>query len=158
MNIFKKRFYRSQEAVYLTAQWFQKQGIKDIIIPKFTVAKDHKDWKKHTDNGDLIVQGKRIEVKGLNKPIYNFTRTKPYPRKTWIVCAKHSFDMAEPTPYIYIIWNKQRTHFGYIKTETKKDWKTFTMRDPDYKNESGTIMPQVMYIYDTSKVKIIKAV
>tara|TARA_R100000908_G_C3687403_1_gene103321 strand:- start:135 stop:593 length:459 start_codon:yes stop_codon:yes gene_type:complete len=147
-NRFLERFAKSHEAVALTAKWFASQGNYKIKIPDFTIAGSHKDWKKHTDNGDLYVNNKRIEVKGLLKEKYSFTTKHEYPYDNWIICAKHSYDRANPKPYAYIIWNFQRTHFAIVKNDTQKEWKVSTIKDPHYPNS------QDFYVVDSSFVEV----
>ena len=131
-NKFLERFAKSHEAVKLTAEWFEKEGCSNIRIPDFTLAPSHKEWKKHTDDGDLYVNNKRIEVKGLTAQHYWFTTNKEYPYDNWIICAKHSYDRAKPKPYAYLVWNCNRTHFGIIKTDTFDNWKIKNIKDPNY--------------------------
>jgi len=131
-NKFVERFNASHDAVEHTVKWLKSLGVKNIRVPKSKLAPSHSQWKKYTDDGDLFVGSKRLEVKGMMAKQYWFTAWHEFPYTNWTVCAKHSYDRANPKPYAYLMWNNKRTHVAIIKTDTYKWWKTIEIKDPNY--------------------------
>lgn len=106
----------SHKTVWLVARWLWAMGC-NVYISKVREAKRHAEWKQFADDGDLYVfsdsgSRRRIEVKGSGA---DFTGPHDYPYHDMLVCAKHSYDNADPKPYAYVIVNKARTHAGIIK-------------------------------------------
>ena len=120
----------SAGAVFRTAKYFYNKGIPATIQP-MKKAKSYKERMKYTDDGDLMIS-QRIEVKGLS---CSFTG-----RDDWkfgnklIVCARHSWDLASPKPYAYMLWNKERTHVAIIYGNTRPHWTVAKVRDKRYQN------------------------
>ena len=147
-NKFLERFVGSHSAVEHSAEWLKSLGCKNITIPKPKLAPSHAQWKQYADKGDLFVGKTRIEVKGLLKKRYWFTRNYEYPYDNWIICAKHSYDRAIQKPYAYLIWNYKRTHVGIVKVNTLKQWKVTKIKDPNYDRYED------MYVIDKLMVEV----
>lgn len=114
---FLKFLDESRPAVMFVAQWFNKLGYT-IGLPPTTKAKTYEEWEEHADSGDLIIN-MRLEVKQLSA---DFTGREDWPFKDFIVCAKHSFDRADPKPYMYVIVNKAMTHAGIVMGSHSGNW------------------------------------
>ena len=135
---FLKHLDNSIETMWTCARFLYSQGYS-VKINSMKKTKNYKDWRKYADNGDLEiwVEGvsKRIEVKGLS---YDFTNKEDFPFPVLIVCASHSWDMAEPKPFAYIIFNKKRTHVAIVYGKDKSNWaieRKFDKRYDDYAQE-----------------------
>ena len=85
----------SANAVHYIAKWLLNKGY-NVQINAASRANSHEDWKAHVDSGDLFIQ-QRIEVKHLSCD-FSSAETWPFGGK-FIVCAKHSWDRAQPKPY-----------------------------------------------------------
>lgn len=124
----------STEAVFIVALYLHKKGL-DVKIKAVQKANSHKEWKQYKDDGDIFVykNGKpyRIEVKGLS---CDFTSDKDWKFKDFIVCAKHSYDNAEPVPFSYMMLNKDKTHMAIVKTKTYPSWGVVKRKDSRYKD------------------------
>ena len=124
----------STEAVFIVALHLYNKGL-DVRINAMQKAKSHKEWKSCKDDGDLYVyknnKSYRIEVKGSGS---DFECAKDWKYNSFIVCAKHSYDQAEPKPYAYMILNKERTHVAIVKTSTKNKWYSEYKMDRRYDN------------------------
>lgn len=125
---FLKHLDDSADTVFTCAKYFYNKGIPVEISP-MTKAKNHGEWKSHADNGDLLIS-QRIEVKGLS---HDFTCADDWKfGKEFIICAKHSWDLANPKPYAYMICNRERTHVAIVYGRTKDKWTTKTVQDSRY--------------------------
>lgn len=132
---FQKHLKESQNTVWLVAQWLCKKGYHIQIGPngglfpkKTGAAESHKDFIKHQDSGDLYIS-QRVEIKGLSA---NFTSAEDWPFDGFIVCAKHSWDYADPKPYVYFIVNNNRTHMAIVKGDTSSKWTVREKKDKRY--------------------------
>tara|TARA_X000001382_G_C3140483_1_gene169407 strand:+ start:486 stop:944 length:459 start_codon:yes stop_codon:yes gene_type:complete len=127
---FLEHLDESKNAVFKCAEYFYKKGIPVEIQP-MQKAKRHKDWKDHTDDGDLLIS-QRIEVKNVSA---DFTSENDWKfGNKFIVCAKHSWDMAQLKPYAYMIVNKNKTHVAIVYGKTKKHWFVEERTDKRYDN------------------------
>ena len=124
----------STEAVFITALYLHKQGL-DVRINSMKKAESHKDWKNCKDDGDMYIykndKAYRIEVKGLG---CDFTGESDWKFKDFIVCAKHSYNNADPVPYAYMILNKNKTHIAIVNTSSYPDWNIVNRKDSRYEN------------------------
>ena len=145
-----EQFLRDLEAskgpVELIASWFRSLG-KEVIVPELSKAPDKEQWKDYIDHGDLYVDGHRVEVKGLS---CNWTCAADWPFKDFLVCAKHSYDLADPKPHGYIYLNKAMTHIATVKSETYSKWGYRSVFDWRFDQT------QVTYCIDPGWVKFAK--
>ena len=119
----------SEEAVWFVAQMLSKRGYR-VSVPVTTKAETYGEWKGHADNGDLFIE-QRVEVKrrGLD-----FTNKGDWPHPDFIVCAQHSWDRAEPKPYLYIILSKSGTHAASVFGHSSPSWYVEKRTDSRYEN------------------------
>lgn len=131
---FLEHLENSTESVFIVARYLHKKGL-DVKIKAVQKAKKHEEWKQYKDDGDIFVYKNgipyRIEVKGLS---CNFTSDKDWKFKDFIVCAKHSYDSADPIPFSYMILNKDKTHIAIVKTTSYPLWDVVVRIDSRYEN------------------------
>jgi hypothetical protein len=120
----------SDKARHIIAKYLIKRG-HEVTIPPTSRAEKKSDWRKHADNGDLYIK-QRIEVKMLG---CHFTNKFDWPYKDkFIVCAKHSWDMANPKPYGYFLLNNKATHFAFVSNNTSSKWTSDVRKDSRYES------------------------
>lgn len=131
---FLKHLDDSVDSVFIASRYLYDKGL-DVRINSMRKAKNHKEWKEFKDDGDLFVYKKdkqfRVEVKGLS---CNFTNSKDWPFRDFIVCAKHSYDISKVKPFAYIILNQNRTHIAIVKTNTFSNWNVVSRKDNRYQD------------------------
>jgi len=146
-NKFMNHLDQSHDAVWQVARWFVKHG-SIVQVNTTSKAKSHKEWRDHIDSGDLYLS-QRVEVKGLGA---EFTSAEDWPFKDqFMVCAKHSYDIANPKPYMYVYLNKARTHLAVLKADTYNDWFIKTYKDKRYEN-----LTQDFYVCPTKLLKFME--
>ena len=127
---FLKHLDASHDAVWCAARWLQNKGHHVVVTPT-SKSKTHGEWKQHADSGDLYLQ-QRIEVK---KRGIDFTGAGDWPHgDKFIVCSRHSYDLARPKPYAWIILNKAKTHAAIVKAESRTRWVVEKRTDSRYQN------------------------
>ena len=112
----------SRVAVWLVARWLVDHGYTVTVNPT-SYAPKHDDWREFADEGDLLINGHRAEVKCLTA---NFTSVDDWPFDDFIVCAKHAWDNADPKPYRICYLNNAMTHFAALdclKTCSQWTWR-----------------------------------
>jgi len=130
---FLQHLEKSASAVWFVAMWFWGKGYT-VTMPFITMASGHEQWRDHADNGDLEVlignERKRVEVKHLG---VCFTGREDWPFPDFIVCAKHSFDNAQPKPDYYIVLSNDKEAMGIVDTSYASEWTTSRRTDSRYK-------------------------
>lgn len=143
----------SHPAVRIVATYLVSRGHRVVVNPT-TKAKTHGEWKDHADNGDITMwangEGKplRVEVKRLSKA---FTRCEDWPFPDMIVCAKHSFDRANPPVNAYIYLNADMTHGAIVQASTRPHWTVKKLKDTRY-----AIVEQDFYMVELNHATFIK--
>ena len=139
---------KSQDDVWRIARWFSEKGY-EVRIPPTSYAKNYQDRLNHQDKGDLYVtfqKEERVEVKGLSR---QFTCKDDWPMgNIAIVCAKHSFDHANPKPFFYILLSADKVHAMFIRSDTKEHWEEKEYTDKRYES-----MRQVFYVCPIQYIK-----
>jgi len=125
---FLNHLKESVTGVNVVARWLEGRGHNVRVAPQSTLSGEHKDWKENADDGDIfIIKEFRVEAKRLG---YDFTSLNDWPHgDKFIVCAKHSFDRADPKPRFYVYLNRAMTHLAVLETKTYSDW--WVERKPD---------------------------
>lgn len=142
---FKKHLAQSHSAVWKVAQYLSSKG-NPVTVPPTFVTPNHKDWKEYADDGDIYM-GQRIEVKRRG---FSFSSKESWPYKTFMVCAKHSFDNAKPKPYAYFVLSKEGNNSAVVMASTQKSWIVDRVKDKRYDN-----MVQDVYLCPLNLVKFI---
>ena len=139
----------SIDTVFIVAKYLYHKTGMDIKINSLERASKHSEWNRCKDDGDLYLFkdniSYRIEVKGLS---CDFKNNDDWPFRDFIVCAKHSFDHADPKPYAYFILNKNRTHAAIVRTHTSDSWHVVERADKRYNN-----ITQCFYICDFEHIE-----
>lgn len=125
---FLAHLQQSTNAVWRVAQWLCQQGYQATVMPA-TTAKDPSQWEAHADAGDILL-AQRVEVKRLS---IQFTSPQDWPfGDKFIVCAKQSWDRAQPKPYAYIILSADMNHAAIVKGDTQDKWYVEKRQDTRY--------------------------
>lgn len=114
---FQERLEKSHRAVWRVAYWFWRKG-REVSIPK--------KFLDGPDQGDLFVNGDRVEVK--HKDVA-FTDAADFPFNDVLLGEVNSFDRADPKPVSYILVNRDLTHCLIVLCKDSQTWTTRTVRD-----------------------------
>ena len=125
---FLRHLRESEWVRWYVAQWLSQSGYSVSLAP-VRYAPTTADWQKFADQGDLHIN-MRIEVKGLSR---HFTCREDWPfGVNFIVCARHSYDNADPKPYAYIILNNTCTHAAFVLSASYATWRVERRVDSRY--------------------------
>ena len=131
---FLKHLTASTPAVSVVAKHLNNKGFH-VEIPAIQKAPTQDQWKGYADDGDIYatLNGNkyRIEVKGSSR---DFVCAEDWPYPVFFICAKHSFDFADPKPDFFFIVNKSLTHAAFLMGRDSHQWETQTMVDKRYDN------------------------
>lgn len=126
---YKGKLKRSNDAVWAVAKYMHSFTYT-ITIPALNIAKDLSEYKKFTDDGDIILhrdgRKEKIEVKHQT---WDWTSHTDIPWPEIIVCAKKSYDRHSEKPSAYFLVNKQLSHALVIPTSTYHSWKVKEIHD-----------------------------
>jgi len=148
-GLFVNNLDLSEPARFKVALHLVKKGVT-VTIPPMTKAKSYEDRMNHVDEGDLYINppmliGDRMEVKQLTT---QFTCERDWPYPKFFVCAKHSFDNADPIPHAYILLAKDEKNMAVVHSSTHPSWTSMMVKDGRYKN-----MIQDTYVCPTNLIK-----
>lgn len=122
---FDARFRASRNAELTVALYLLNIG-HEVRLPKRRLSPNFAERAKYYDDGDIYASGKRIEVKHL-KHDFEF---QSWPFADAAICAKRSFDRANPKPDYYYLVNASMTVAALIDVATTRpDW--LVKRIPD---------------------------
>lgn len=122
---FESRFRASRKAEMAVALYLLNRG-HTVTLPKRQMAKTFAERKDYADKGDVYASGRRIEVKHI-KHDFDY-QVWPFP--TAAICAKKSFDAADPRPDYYYIVNAPMTVAALVDVKTTfPDWKVHRITD-----------------------------
>ena len=145
---FLRHLKNSQDDVWRVARWFSDKGY-EVRIPATSYTNNYQERLNHIDQGDLYIKfqkEERVEVKGLST---QFTSKDDWPMgNIAIVCAKHSFDNADPTPFFYMLLSADKVHAMFIRSDTKEHWEEKEYTDKRYES-----MRQVFYVCPIQYIK-----
>lgn len=128
---FIERFKHSGKTELLIAIWLLSQG-EEVRIPEKTLRKHWSERLDHADDGDLIVNGKRCEVKGLRRSFKFGQWAYPYA----LVCSKWSYDRAIVKPKVFFLVSADQTCTAVIDVEKTFDhWFVVSQQDRE-RNET----------------------
>jgi hypothetical protein len=133
---FKVSLNKSQPAVECIADWIYGRGHRALVLPH-TTAEHRKDWRKHSDHGDLQVwfasapdKARIVEVK--HQRDHHFTggtRRDGFKYPTAIVCSVYKWDKANPKPHSVIHVNTPKTHIYVVPGTSHGRWTHRPVRD-----------------------------
>ncbi len=109
----------------VVAIWLLATG-NEVRVPKKTLRKDWSERFNHADEGDLIVNGKRCEVKGLSR---NFEFGKwPFPYA--LLSSKFSYDRMQRKPDVYFIVSGDHSCMAVVDVvKTCSKWTVVSQKD-----------------------------
>lgn len=109
----------------VVAIWLLSRG-NEVRVPQKKLRSDWSERMNHADEGDLIVNGKRCEVKGLRR---NFELGK-WPFSYALVCSKWSYDRAQNKPDVFFLVSGDHTCAAVIDVRATRDrWKVVKQED-----------------------------
>lgn len=122
---FIERFNASGKAEWLIAVWLLSRG-NEVRVPNKHLRKDWADRLNHADEGDLILNGKRCEVKGLTRHLV----CGNWPFSYALVCSKWSYDKAETKPFFYFLVSGDQSCVAVVDVvRTRPHWKVVSQQD-----------------------------
>ncbi len=132
---FLESLIRSSEGTLAIAKMFIDTGI-DVLVAGIKKAPSRAEYKKYQDAGDMFIRKgglwNKIETKRLS---VDFTCRQDWPFKgNFIVCAKHSYDLAKQKASAYIISNDKMTHVAVVRNSSQSKWLAAVKQDSRYKN------------------------
>jgi hypothetical protein len=122
---FIERFKQSHQTEMIVAVWLLSRGNEVRVMPKHLREK-WEDRLNHADEGDLIVNGKRCEVKGLRR---KFEMGKwPFPYA--LVCSKWSYDRAAKKPDVFFLVSGDHSCTAVVDVvKTCRKWTVVSQQD-----------------------------
>ena len=141
---FAEHLDASKDPVWFVGRYLSDRGYSIRIDP--TVWALHTEWKTARDNGDIYIwkpgwnngESQRVEVKQLSA----ITAPEKFQFPSMMVCAAHSWDMAEPKPLAYMLINKERTYMAMVYSKDQPSWSTRIVPDKRYEGD----YKQTMYL------------
>ena len=122
---FIRRFNKSRESEMAVALWLLERG-NEVRMPKKTLRSDWSERFKHADEGDLIVNGKRCEVKG-HRQIYEFG---VWPFSYVLLSSKFSYDRMQTKPEFYFHVSGDHSCVAVVDVKQTLDtWKVVSQKD-----------------------------
>lgn len=126
---------RSSEGTMAIAKTFVDRGI-DVLVTGIKKAPSRAEYKKYQDIGDMFIRKgnlwNKIETKRLS---VNFTCKNDWRYKDkFIVCAKHSYDLAKQKANAYVISNDKMTHVAIVRKSSQGKWFPAVKPDSRYKD------------------------
>ena len=139
---FESRFRASRKAEMAVALYLLNRG-HTVTLPKRQMAKTFAERKDYADKGDVYASGKRIEVKHIK---HDF-QYQAWPFETVAICAKKSFDAADPRPDFYYIVNASLTVAALVDVKTTfPDWlvRKITDKERGYDYDVYAVTPEYL--------------
>jgi hypothetical protein len=115
---FVKDWNKSHNAVSLIAEFLTRIGF-DIQVPELKLRESSKDRLKYTDDGDLLCEERRIEVKHSSK---NFSCADDYPFRSIIIDEEYKIKDRLHTLKFYVIVSQDMKYAAFIKPKTSGSW------------------------------------
>ena len=143
---FIERFKQSTKTELLIATWLLTQG-DEVRVPEKKLRERWEDRLNHADEGDLIVNGKRCEVKGLRRNLV----CGNWPFSYALVCSKWSFDKSETKPYFYFLVSGDQSCVAVVDVvRTRPHWTVVEQRDHERGEvyEAYAVDPQWLLWYE----------
>ena len=134
---FKQDLLHSVAHVNAVAKKLREKGYT-VEVPETECRPTSAQWRQYSDDGDMIVNGERVEVKERR---FTFETLDQFPYPTCIVDTKHAVDKMladERPPLCHIITNKGGTCCFVVPFTTKAEWEVKTKYDR-YRNRQRTL-------------------
>ena len=150
---YQRKLRKSNDAVWVVARYMHKFTYS-VTVPALKIAKDLSEYKKFTDDGDIVLhrdgKDEKVEVKHQS---WDWTEHRDIPWDQIIVCAKKSYDRHSVKPSAYFLVNKQLTHSLVIPTSTYDSWTVKDIHDKkkDWVQTMYMINPLIYQFVELSK-------
>tara|TARA_R110000764_G_scaffold186593_1_gene272027 strand:- start:28 stop:507 length:480 start_codon:yes stop_codon:yes gene_type:complete len=130
-SLFLSHLDKSDLSRWVVAKFLVGWG-ESVTINPTKKAKTHSEWKKFTDNGDLYMGDKRVEVKHLS---CSFTCKEDWPfGYNFIVCATHAWNRSDPKPDYFFVLSSNMENVAVVSGEDRDSWYTGDRVDSRYEN------------------------
>jgi len=139
---FEARFRASRPAEIVVATYLLNIG-HTVTLPQRRLRANFADRAEFADKGDIYAGGKRIEVKHI-KHDFGY---EAWPFETAAICAKKSFDAADPCPDYYYIVNASLTVAALVDVKTTfPDWRVQKIvdRERGYDYDVYAVTPEYL--------------
>lgn len=139
---FKHDLMESVSHVNKIASMLRERGYT-VEVPETKCRPTSAEWRQFSDDGDMVVNGERVEVKERR---FTFKELADFPYPTCIVDTKHAVDkMLEDNkpPLCHVITNKGATCCFVVPFSTKNTWKVQHKYDR-YRNRQRTLYESPM--------------
>lgn len=107
------------------AAWLRTFG-KTVVVNPVKIRDKRENWQAFSDNGDLIVDGRRVEVKERN---FWFESREQFRLPTIIVDEANFWDRAAEKPFAYVLTNRQWSACFVVMGSTQAEWTRKTRYD-----------------------------
>ena len=109
----------------VVAVWLLSRG-NEVRVPQKTLRSDWSERLNHSDEGDLYVNGKRCEVKGLRTK-FEFQKW-PFPYA--LIANKFTYDRMDPKPDVYFIVSADHSCTAVVDVRKTRDaWRVIVQKD-----------------------------
>jgi hypothetical protein len=105
-------------AVLRAAQWLEGFGFQ-VTIPALRIRPDAARRFDYGDEGDLQVDGERVEVK---RRAFEFSSHEDFPYRSVFVDVAHAWDKADPKPLRYLIFDRDMSHVLLVPGYSRPLW------------------------------------
>lgn len=143
---FIERFKQSHKTEMVVAVWLLSRG-NEVKLQEKHLRLKWEDRLEHADEGDLIVNGKRCEVKGLRR---KFEMGKwPFPYA--LVCSKWSYDRAAKKPDVFFLVSADHSCTAVVDVvKTCRQWSVVYQSDHERGEmyEAYAIDPALLQWYE----------
>lgn len=122
---FIRRFKQSQNTEMVVAVWLLSRG-NQVKIPPKKLRKNWSERLNHADEGDLIVNGLRFEVKGHRQKL----EMGKWPFARVLLSSKFSYDRMERKPDFYFHVGSDYSCAAVVDAnKTRDQWKVVSQKD-----------------------------
>ena len=128
---FIERFKQSGRSEMAVAVWLLSRG-NEVKVPQKHLRKDWSERLNHADEGDLIVNGLRCEVKGHRFKM----EMEKWPFPYALLSSKFSYDRMEKKPDFYFHIGSDYSCVAVVDVgKTRDTWTVVSQRDKE-RNET----------------------
>jgi hypothetical protein len=124
---FRERWEKGEKQTDLIAERLRSDGL-DVKAPQRTFRKTYADRKNYKDETDLIVNGRRIEVKSRR---FNWTSLDDYPYDTIFVDTVKKWDGHKVKPLASINVSQVTGAVVVVPGKSSGEWMKVSAKDKD---------------------------
>ena len=126
---YEMRISGSSLSEKMIATWMLLNNKENCVkVFNKTITPDFESRMDHVDSGDLLVNGRKIEIKHSSRSF----QYGHWPFDKFFICNKNSFDRAYPEPSFYFVINKEMTVAAVVNVSATRDrWTVEKVSDRD---------------------------